>query len=72
MGYWGREHGRPTSGCSWVASALAPLDPSEAEILAIKREMLTHRLKRGACIKPARMRKAIDKQRVRMGLVRSA
>lgn len=56
----------------WVAAALAPLDPTEAEIGAIKREMLTHRLRAGECIKPWKMRKAIDKQRVRMGLVRPA
>lgn len=54
----------------WVASALAPLDPSEDEIAGIKREMLTHRLRAGECVKPWKMRKAIEKQRVRMGLAR--
>jgi len=61
-----------TKARRWVAAALAPLDPSEEEIAAIKREMLTHRLRAGVCVKPWKMRKAIDKERVRMGLARPA
>ncbi|GJM18240.1 MAG: hypothetical protein DHS20C14_04530 [Phycisphaeraceae bacterium] len=54
----------------WVAAALAPLDPTEAEVTAIKREMLTSRLKSGECIKPARMLKEIAHQRERLSLVK--
>ncbi|MEQ8770139.1 MAG: hypothetical protein RIB60_06480 [Phycisphaerales bacterium] len=52
---------------TWVAAALAPLDPSEAEVAAIKREMLTSRLKSGECIKPARMIKEVKRQRTKNG-----
>lgn len=69
---WVRSRCPRTRVRRWVAAALAPLDPTEAEIAAIKREMLTRRLKSGECIKPARMRRAIDKQRLRMGLARPA
>lgn len=69
---WFRSRCPKSKARRWVAAALAPLDPSEAEILAIKREMLTSRMKSGECIRPAKMRKAIDKQRVREGMASPA
>ncbi len=52
---------------TWVAAALAPLDPTEAEVTAIKREMLTSRLKSGECIKPSRMIKEVKRLRTKNG-----
>lgn len=62
---WIRSRCPRTKARRWVAAAIAPLDPTEAEVAAIKREMLTSRLKSGECIKPVRMIKEVKRQRLK-------
>ncbi len=66
--HWVNTHSPRARVRMWLAMALAPLDPTEAEIRQARMELQTHRMGAGFKMSPAKLRGHIDRIR-RSGMV---
>ncbi len=66
--HWINTHSPRARVRTWLAMALAPLDPTEAEIRQARLELQTHRMGAGFKMSPAKLRGRIERIR-RSGMV---